>query len=154
MYQNKKKNKSRKITTLNGLIGKFALENFDAFFNTFKGKNNLADEALLALNHFITTLNGFFDLIDNLNEEITTNNTNIYWYSYTNLAASGHSSDYIRAVSNYFNEAEFSNVSINMNAEEAEDYNTDNGTCFGKVLFILSFDTFNTYLTKIKCIFF
>ena len=44
------------------------------------------------------------------------------------------SRDSIRAVSKYYNEPEFSNVSINMNMEkEADDYNTDEGTCFGKV---------------------
>ena len=49
------------------------------------------------------------------------------------MSASG---DYIRAVSKYYNEPEFSDVSINMNVEEVEDYNTNEGTCFGKVLFI------------------
>lgn len=73
----------------------------------------------------------FFDLDDNLNEELITNNTIISWYSYTNMAASG---DCIRAVSKYYNEPEFSNVSINMSIEEAEDYNTNEGTCFGKVI--------------------
>ena len=78
----------------------------------------------------------FFDLDDDLNEELIANNTNIAWYSHTNMSASG---DYIRAVSKYYNEPEFSDVSINMNVEEVEDYNTNEGTCFGKVLFISLF---------------
>ena len=73
------------------------MENFDEFFNDeYKEKHSLAAEALLVLEHFLTTLNNFFDLIDDLNEEIIVNNMSISWYSYTNTA----SGDYIRAVSN------------------------------------------------------
>lgn len=115
-------------------MGKFALENFDKFFDSYKEKNSLASDALLALSQFLIVLNEFFDLDDDLNEEMIINNTIISWYSYTNMAASG---DCVRAVSKYYNEPEFSNVSINMNVEEAEDYNTNEGTCFGKVLFVL-----------------
>ena len=132
MYRNNRSKKFRKITSLNSLLGKFGLENFDGFFDKYKEKNNLAAEALLALEHFLTTLNAFFDLVDDLHEETIINNTSISWYSYTNVAASG---DYIRAVSKYYNEPEFSNVSINMSVDEADDYNMDKGTCFGKVRF-------------------
>ncbi len=136
MYRNNRSKKFRKITSLNSLLGKFGLENFDGFFDKYKEKNNLAAEALLALEHFLTTLNAFFDLVDDLHEETIINNTSISWYSYTNVAASG---DYIRAVSKYYNEPEFSNVSINMSVDEADDYNMDKETCFGKVfiLFII-----------------
>jgi hypothetical protein len=103
------------------------LENFDEFFDIYKEKNSLASEALLALSCFLTALNDFFDLDDDLNEELITNNTIISWYSYTNMTASG---DCIRAVSKYYNESEFSNVSINMNVEEANNYNTNEGTWY------------------------
>ncbi len=46
------------------------------------------------------------------------------------MVASG---DYIRAKSRYYNQPEFSNVSIKMSEEEVDDYNTDEGSCFGKV---------------------
>ncbi|CAB4415994.1 unnamed protein product [Rhizophagus irregularis] len=118
-----------------GLLGKFALENFDEFFDSYKEKNSLASDALLALSQFLIVLNEFFDLDDDLTEEMIINNTIISWYSYTNMAASG---DCVRAVSKYYNEPEFSNVSINMNVEEAEDYNTNEGTCFGKVLMLVN----------------
>jgi len=99
LYRNNRSKKFRKITSLNSLLGKFGLENFDGFFDKYKEKNNLAAEALLALEHFLTTLNAFFDLVDDLHEETIINNTSISWYSYTNVAASG---DYIRAVSKYY----------------------------------------------------
>jgi hypothetical protein len=64
------------------LLEKFTLENFNEYFNNYKEKNSLASEALLALNHFLTILNNFFDLNDELNEELIANNTSISWYSY------------------------------------------------------------------------
>ncbi|GBC40150.2 hypothetical protein GLOIN_2v1470492 [Rhizophagus irregularis DAOM 181602=DAOM 197198] len=134
IHQTKQK-KSQKFTSLKGLLGKFALENFDEFFDSYKEKNSLASDALLALSQFLIVLNEFFDLDDNLTEEMIINNTIISWYSYTNMTASG---DCVRAVSKYYNEPEFSNVSINMNVEEAEDYNTNEGTCFGKVLMLVN----------------
>ncbi|POG61929.1 hypothetical protein GLOIN_2v1785978 [Rhizophagus irregularis DAOM 181602=DAOM 197198] len=98
-------NKREAIGQIINTVRKFALENFDEFFDIYKEKNSLASEALLALSCFLTALNDFFDLDDDLNEELITNNTIISWYSYTNMTAS---EDCIRAVSKYYNESEFS----------------------------------------------
>lgn len=115
---------------MNGLLAEFPLENIDAFFNTYKLNNTLAPEALMAIDHFLPALNNFFDLYDDITEEKVIKNTKISWYSYANLESSG---DYIRAKSLHYNQPSFSDVSINMNVEEVEDYRTDDGTCFGKV---------------------
>src|ERR1700730_2781895 len=114
---------------MNGLLGTFFLKDFDMFFDNYKSENTLANEALLALEHFIPSLNEFFDLYDNLSEEMV-RETKISWYGYANISSSG---DYIRAKSKYYNELSFSDVLINMSEEEAEDYNTHEGTCFGKI---------------------
>jgi hypothetical protein len=114
---------------MNGLLGKFSLEEFDKFFDNYKEKNILAQEALTAIEQFIPMLNEFLDLCDDLTEEMIINNTTISWYSYA-IVASG---DYIRAKSMYYNEASFNDVSINMSGEEIGDYSTDMGACFGKV---------------------
>src|SRR5437870_4305649 len=95
---------------------------------------------LKLLDQFILSLNEFFDLCKDLSEEMLMGNTKVSWYSYTNVESSG---DYIRAKNMYYNELSFSDVSINMNGEEIEDYNTDMGTCFGKVY---------VYLIKLLCI--
>ena len=129
MHQHTVVDQRRQKTPLNGLLGEFFLKDFNAYFDDYKSKNTLANEALLALEHFIPTLNEFFDLCDGLSEEMV-RETKISWYGYTNASSSG---DYIRAKSLYYNEPSFSDVSINMSAEEAEDYYTDDGTCFGKV---------------------
>ena len=115
---------------MNGLLGKFSLEKFEEFFNNYKLNNILAQEALTALDHFFLSLNEFFDLCEDLTEEMLMGNTEISWYSYANVKSSG---DYIRAKSMYYNEPSFSDVSINMSVEEVEDYNTNEGACFGKV---------------------
>jgi hypothetical protein len=112
---------------MNGLLDMFFLKDFDEFFNNYKSTNDLADEALTAFEHFLPALNEFFDLYEGLTDAI---NCKISWYSYTNAIPSG---DYIRAKSKYYNEPSFSDVSINMSEEETEDYNTDEGSCFGKV---------------------
>ena len=116
---------------MSGLLGTFLLKDFDDFFDNYKSENVLADEALMALKHFLPALNDFFDLCENLTDA---NNSKISWYSYTNITSNG---DYIRAKSKYYNEPSFSNVSINMNEEETEDYNTDKGACFGKVQYFI-----------------
>jgi len=115
---------------MNGLLGKFSLEGTSVFFDKYKSNNTLAQEALTAIDQFFPALNEFFDLFDNLTEEMVMKNTEISWYSYANVESSG---DYIRAKSLYYNEPSFSDVSVNMSEEEAEDYNTDDGICFGKV---------------------
>jgi len=115
---------------MNGLLGKFSLEKFEEFFNNYKLNNTLAQEALTALDHFLPSLNEFFDLCEDLTEEMLMGNTEISWYGYANVESSG---DYIRAKSMYYNEPSFSDVSINMSVEEVEDYNTNEGACFGKV---------------------
>lgn len=114
-------------TLMNSLLGTFLLRDFDEFFDNYKLNNALADEALMALEHFIPVLNEFFDLCEDLTDA---ENAKIRWYSYTNITPS---KDYIRATSRYYNEPSFSNVSINMSEEESEDYNTYEGACFGKV---------------------
>ena len=125
---------------MNGLLGKFSLENSEEFFNNYKVNNTLAQEALTALDQFIISLNEFFDLCEDLSEEMLMGNTEVSWYGYANVESSG---DYIRAKSMYYNEPSFSDVSINMSGEEIEDYNTDMGACFGKVY---------VYLIKLLCI--
>src|SRR2546421_13071102 len=108
----------------------FFLSMFDEFFAAYKAINTLAPDALMALDHFLPALNKFFDLCNDLNQDMVMNNTKINSYSYTNMVASG---DYIQAKSRYYNQPEFSNISIKMSEEELDDYDTDEGTCFGKV---------------------
>jgi hypothetical protein len=113
-------------TPMNGLFSTFFLKDYDSFFNNYKQNNVLAQEALTASEEFLPTLNEFFDLYEGLTDA---ENSEISWYNYTVAS----NKDYIRVKSVYYNEPSFSNVLINMSKEEAEDYNTYKGACFGKV---------------------
>lgn len=53
----------------------------------------------------------------------------IKWYNSVIIS----SSDTIQANSNWYNQAVFDNISINMNSDKIENYVTNNGMCFGKV---------------------
>src|SRR5205814_6182485 len=66
---------------MNGLLGTFCLENFDAFFDDYKSRNTLAHEALTALDYFLQALNTFFDLDDDLTKNMVNKNNEIHWYS-------------------------------------------------------------------------
>ena len=76
--------------------------------------NTLAQKVSTVSDQFILLLNEFFDLCEDLFEEMLMGNTEISWYSYANVKLSG---DYIRAKSMYYNEPSFSDVSINMSGE-------------------------------------
>jgi len=113
---------------MNSQLGEFSMVYFDQFVEAYKATNILAPEALEAFDHFIPALNDFLVMFEDFTEE-TINDIKIHWYGYSN-AANG---DYIYAKSKHYNKSAFSNVAINMDVEDAEDYNTDDGTCFGKV---------------------
>jgi len=114
---------------MNSLLGTFSLKDFDIFFNNYKSKNILASEAITALDHFLLMLNKFFDLCEDLTN---TKNAIINWYSYANIA----NEDYINAKSMYYNELLFSDILINMNEQEFEDYNTYYHAYFGRYVFL------------------
>ena len=100
----------------------------------YKVSHQLAPEALDALDHFLPALNEFFNLCNESTEKTMENIEAIVdWYN----SAISSSRDTIRAMSKYYNHTQFDNVSINMDIEEEDEYNTDNGACFAKVLFDL-----------------
>jgi hypothetical protein len=123
-YQNHKS----KITSLGGLEGVFTLENFDTYVNSYKNSNFLAPEANKGFLVLLNALNDFCDTIEELTENDVKSSI-IEWYSNATIS----NTDIIRAKSQYYNSPAFSDVSISMDAEEAQDYNTAEGICFGKV---------------------
>ena len=70
---------------MNDLLGKFSLENSKEFFNNYKVNNTLVQEASMVLDQFILLLNEFFDLCEDLSEEMLMGNTEVSWYSYANV---------------------------------------------------------------------
>jgi len=70
---------------MNSLLDKFSLENFKEFFNNYKINNTLAQKVSTALDQFILSLNEFFDLCEDLSEEMLMENIEVSWYSYANV---------------------------------------------------------------------
>ncbi|POG60800.1 hypothetical protein GLOIN_2v1847398 [Rhizophagus irregularis DAOM 181602=DAOM 197198] len=123
--------RKRQTLTLRNIEGSFTLSNFYEFVNTYKITHHLAPEAEKAFDVLINSLNEYFDLIENVtNEDIE--ETLIKWYTNATIGQV----DIIRAKSEYFGTPVFSDIVINMNEEEAEDYNTFNGMCFAKLLML------------------
>src|SRR5207248_6057921 len=98
------------------------------FVDSYKAAYYLALEAEKAFDVLIDSLNKYFNLIENItNEDVEA--TLIKWY--TNAIVG--EIDIVRAKSNFYGTPAFSNVAVNMNEAEAENYNTFDGACFAKV---------------------
>ena len=104
------------------------------FINTYKNSNFLAPEAIKGFSVLLNTLNDFCDTIEELTENDVRSSI-IEWYNKATVS----SIDVIRAKSQYYNFLAFSNVTISMDAEDALNYNTAEGVCFGKVKLIYIF---------------
>ena len=114
---------------MNGKIATFNLVLFNEFIESYKVTNFLAPEALEAFSQFLPALDRFFGLY----EELTTSKINdavIKWCSSSVIS----NSDTIRALSNWYHQAAFDNISIYMDNNETEDYITHDEMCFGKVI--------------------
>ena len=54
----------------------------------------------------------------------------VKWYKVAVIS----SGDVIRAISNWYQQEVFDNISVNMSPDEIKDYITHDGMCFGKVI--------------------
>jgi hypothetical protein len=115
---------------MHGEIAAFELSLFDEFTASYKAINSLAPEAVKAFDQFLVALDNFFDLCQELTN-YKMENAIIKWYS-SAVISSGNT---IRAISNWYHQAAFDNISINMDIDDADNYVTYNGMCFGKVTF-------------------
>ncbi|CAG8557576.1 9276_t:CDS:2, partial [Funneliformis mosseae] len=99
--------------------------------------NGLTSEALEAFDQFLTMLNRYFNILEKLtnntiaNNDINNETITIKWYG-----SVISSSNTIWANSNWYQQAVFDDISINMHNDEIENYITSNGMCFGKVLML------------------
>ena len=60
---------------MNGEVATFMLSSFDEFVTSYKANNNaLASEAVEAFNHFLPTLDKFFDFLDEFKKMNDTSN--------------------------------------------------------------------------------
>lgn len=129
------KNAKHSSSIMNGEIATFKLSLFNEFVTSYKTSNSLALEATEAFDQFIPSLDMFFDLYEELTEHnINSDDVFVKWYKSTVIS----SGDTVRAISNWYQQAVFDNISVNMSTDEIGDYITHDGMCFGKVNIILS----------------
>lgn len=104
------------------------MENFEEFVDSYKRLNFLASEADKGFFVLLNALNDFCDTVEGITEDDVRTSI-IEWYS----NATVDNTDVIRAKSKYYNAPAFSDIAISMNTDDAQNYNTAEGTCFGKV---------------------
>jgi hypothetical protein len=116
------------------MIGEIATINlslFDKFVSSYRVTTSLASEALEAFDQFLPALYRFFDIWKDMECNINGSIITIKWYGSAVIS----SGDTIRAMSNWYHQSVFDNISINMDNNEIENYITYEGMCFGKVSF-------------------
>ncbi|CAG8710182.1 16888_t:CDS:2, partial [Funneliformis mosseae] len=113
--------------SLGSIKGSFILTTFDTFINTYKVTHHLASEAKIIFDMLINSLNQYFDFIEDITKD-NVKTTLVKWY----INAIIRETDIIRAKSNYYSSLTFSNITINMNEKETQNYNTFDSTCFAK----------------------
>ncbi|CAG8567284.1 1076_t:CDS:1, partial [Dentiscutata erythropus] len=100
------------------------------FVNSYKATRRLAFEVLDALTHILLAFHEFLNLCEDLTS--ATIQDRIIFVNWYNSAISS-SRDTIRAMSDYYNNTQFDNISVNINTEKVDQYSTDNGACFVKI---------------------
>ena len=90
------------------------LSPFDEFVTSHQTNNSLTLEAIIAFNQFLLALDKFFDLYKELTEHnVNSDDVIVKWYK----AAVISSGDVIRAISNWYQQEVFDNISVNMSPE-------------------------------------
>ena len=91
---------------MTGLIDEFTLQTFDNWVEATKQTQNLAAEALLALDQFLETLNAFFDMVENVSDKDIHEKTLVKWFGMCINSAG----EYVHAKSHYYNAPIFDNI--------------------------------------------
>ena len=92
--------------------------------------HTVANKANEVFRKFVDSLNDFFDLCLDFNQQsVCRDNATIHWYSGATISNNNR----IYASSSFYHNEQFSCVSVNMNSEEASDYESVDSACFAKV---------------------
>jgi len=118
---------------LSALIGEFLLSHINEFFQSYRTSAQPVSEIVDGFDHLIESLDKFFDCLDDFEEDLDLQDTKIQWYANAKIA----SGELARATNKFYNYPTFSDISLRMNESESNDYRTNNGTCFAKVIYYL-----------------
>lgn len=105
----------------------FSIKDAHTFFSEKKDDPSIDDKMQTGFSNFLDCLNSYLDLFDHLR---------IYEESRVKIYGSVtlENGAIIRAINSYHSKAWFSNISISMNPDESNDYQSDRGVCYGQVI--------------------
>ncbi|RHZ69750.1 hypothetical protein Glove_279g46 [Diversispora epigaea] len=98
------------------------------FINKYKNETNLDEKMIKGLNHFIQSLNSYFDLL----KISTAQGCHIKIYRSITLKNRA----ILRTINMFHKRPWFSNISVTMNDEKLFEYQSDNGICYIQTLLI------------------
>ncbi|RHZ79932.1 hypothetical protein Glove_140g170 [Diversispora epigaea] len=99
------------------------------FINKYKNKTNLDEKMIKGLDHFIQSLDLYFNLL----KISTTQGCHIKIYRSVTLE--NHA--ILRITNMFYKRPWFSNISVTMNDEKLFEYQSDNGICYAQTLLII-----------------
>jgi hypothetical protein len=105
----------------------FSLKNANLFFN--EKKSSVDSKMQTGFSKFLECLDLYLDLLNN--PKIDDSQVKIFG------SVTIENGNIIRATNSYHNKSWFSNVAISMNSEELEDYISDQGICYGQVIYFI-----------------
>jgi hypothetical protein len=97
-----------------------------------------------AFTNLLNSLDLYFEIFEDLNEEEVDNeNIIIKTFTYFKL----ENNQFVRATNSWYGEPLFTNIAIEMNDEEVDEYANDGGLCYAKVN-IMQFEDSRVFLLK------
>lgn len=102
------------------------------FFNENKEDSSIDDKMQTGFSKFMECLTSYLDLFEHL---IIYEESQVKIYGSVTL----ENGAIMRATSSYHSKAWFSNISILMNPEESNDYQSDQGVCYGQVIQLFAY---------------
>ena len=109
-------------------VFEFALQNANAFFSEINGNPRINNKMKTGFEKFLECLDLYLELLNNP----TIDEARIRIYGSVTLSNGA----IVRATSNFHNKEWFSEVAISMSSEESDDYISDQGVCYGQVIYM------------------
>jgi hypothetical protein len=104
----------------------FSLKNANLFFN--EKKSEVDSKMQIGFSKFLECLDFYLDLLND--PKIDKSQVKIFG------SVTLENGSIIRATNHYHNKSWFSDVAVSMNSEESDDYISDQGICYGQVIYL------------------
>ena len=129
IYQINKNILRNNYLKLKNLILEFKLDKINDIINILNN-NGEVTEWIGAFTNLLNCLDLYFKLLENLEEEVDNENIIIKTFTYFKL----ENNQFVRATNLWYGEPLFTNIAIEMDYEEVNEYANDSGLCYAKVM--------------------